>query len=225
MNAETPGRLTPRRARWLIGGGIALAAVIVALGVGLSLAPGPRVKDVASGPDPTATNGAVPGPAASAPPTNSPLGPTPTPTPGKRASAEVENPGASARALPPSKPQAPLFTGPMPKTASAAGSLVEGFPEVIPVAKRSSISTSSVASSGRTLQATLVAKTASNSTDLIGYYTTALAKVGLSANPLPSVGGSTGLSFARGSDSITLTVTPTSSGSSYSVYGVLSAAP
>ncbi len=68
------------------------------------------------------------------------------------------------------------------------------------------------------------AKTTIASTELITYYETQFAKVGLQGSPSPAVGGSTAVSFARGNDTITLTVTPTTGGGArYTVFGVLAA--
>ena len=211
--------------------GLAAAAVIVIVTLTFtSLNSVPVTPSAQTTPSVRAT-----GPASStatpAPKTDPDAAPSAAPAPGPspkatapRTSTEVENGTTSGAALPPAAPLPVLFSEPMPKSASAVGKLVVGFPAVIPVAQGSKIADSSVSSSANMLQATLTAKTSLLPKAVIDFYQSEFAKVSLPGAPLPAVGGSTAFDFARDGNSITLTVTPSSSGgSTYSVLGVLRA--
>jgi hypothetical protein len=207
--------------------GIAVVAAIAIGAITLASMDGSPGKPTA-GTTPSATPAAVAGPS-TAPSTGSSTAPpsSAAPSPGattpRGTTTEQHQPGAVAGAVFPSPaPIAPLYTGPLPKPASAIGKLVAGFPSVIPLAQGSTIADSSVSSSDGILQATLVAKTSLSASAVIALYQSELAKVSLQGAALPAIGGSTAFGFARDGNSITLTVTPSSSGgSTYSVLGVL----
>ncbi|HAM26115.1 MAG TPA: hypothetical protein DCP11_05235 [Microbacteriaceae bacterium] len=227
----SPGGDKSKIARRAIISGLAAAAVIVVVTLVLSslnsapatpssqTTPSARATapaDSASTPAPTADPGAAPT-AAPAP------GPSPTAT-APRTSTEVQKGTTAGAALPPAVPLPVLFSGPMPRSASAVGKLVAGFPAVIPVAQGSKIADSSVSSSGNFLQATLSAKTSLSPNSVIAFYQSEFAKMSLPGAPLPAVGRSTAFDFARDGNSITLTVSPSGSGgSTYTVLGVLRA--
>jgi hypothetical protein len=216
--------ITPRRA---IVAGLVAAVLVFTAAIIFSVLPGSATTPVAA-PTTTVTTRSVPVS------TTGPTNPDPTVAPGgqssrsapdtTRTSTEVQGSGASTgRTNPASTPIAPLLTGPAPKTASKTGSLVDGFPTTIPVAHTSTITNSSVASSGDIVQATLVAKTSMSAADLLDFYQSTFAKVGLPGTEVPAVGGSTAFSFAHGNDTVTVTVTATKSGANYSIYAVLRA--
>lgn len=236
----------PTFARRAIVSGLAAAAVIVIVTLTFtSLYSVPVTPSAQTTPSAQATPSARATPSAQATPSGQSTGPanptaTPAPTtdpgaaapapgPGQKATAprmstEVEKGTTSGAALPPVAPLPVLFSGPMPKPASAVGKLAVGFPAVIPVAQGSKIADSSVSSSANFLQATLTAKTSLSPKAVIAFYQSEFAKVSLPGSPLPAVGGSTAFDFARDGNSITLTVTPSSSGgSTYTVLGVLRA--
>lgn len=225
-NVNVPRLATLRRA---IVAGLVLAAVVLAAAITFTALPGNSARPAAAL---TTSVIAKPVPPSTTGPTNpnstaAPGAQSGPPEPGTaRTSTEVQNPGSSAsRTNGASTPIPPLLTGPAPETASATGSLVAGFPSALPVAKSSTISNSSVASSGTVVQVSLVANTSAASSDLIDYYQAVFAKVGIPGTSVPAVGGSTALSFAHGGDTVTLTVTSTKGGATYSLYGVLDAAP
>lgn len=123
-----------------------------------------------------------------------------------------------------SAPASALFTGPIPRSGSAVGSLVAGFPPVIPVAQNSVVSSSSISSSGGIVQVTLVARTTISAPDVLAFYSSQFGKFGIVPQSPPTVAGSIAYSFTRGNDSVTVTATPVSGGGSrYSVVGVLDA--
>jgi len=216
------GVVTPRR---LIVVGASLAALLLAVGIGFSAltsAERPGTPDSAARGSATPSTSASPTPSSSA----GAIGPeaesgTP-PSAGPRTATEVLAEQTAAPALPPSAKREPLVSAPLPATASAAKKLVAGFPAAIALKPKSTIVNSSVSSSGNTMQATLSAKTDADGDEVIAYYEKLFAKIGLAGSPVPSTGGTESYSFARGNDSVTLTVTPSkSNGSSYALFGVL----
>lgn len=120
---------------------------------------------------------------------------------------------------PDSTPPAPkaLVSAPLPATASARGSIVKGFPAVIPQAPESTITFSSVATEGDRMQMGLEATTSVSADGVLSYYRTVFEPLGLVAAPAPAVEGSTALSFVRGGNGITVTVS-TSAGSARAHY-------
>lgn len=116
----------------------------------------------------------------------------------------------------------PLVSAPLPATANASGSIVKGFPAVIPQAPQSTITFSSVATQGERMQVGLDATTTVSAADLLAYYRTAFEPLGLVAAPAAAVEGSTALSFVRGDNGITVTVSTSAASprSHYTVTGV-----
>jgi hypothetical protein len=168
---------------------------------------------------------ATPSPHASgkaSPKAKSPAG---TPNRGKEG-----NPSASAPtpySLPSSKPLAkaqPLVGTPLPPSASARGSIVKGFPAVIPQAPNSMVVFSSIATQGTRMQVGLEATTTNSVADVLSFYRTAFEPLGLVAAAAPAAEGSTALTFVRGDNGITVTVSDSAGGhAQYTVTGVLSA--
>ena len=224
-----------RRALVAIVATLALAVVILVVSAVFESLPGDG--SVATAPSSSSTSGeskadAVPRDSETTSPTDSADGVAPTEKsgtgdPGERTSSEVlpAPEDKSPIGLPPSPPLAPLVTTPLPPTASAAGSLVDGFPlAVIPLNPDTAVQTSSVASAENRLQATLTATTPSAPDAVLEFYRVALAAHNLVDSVAPAATGSTALLFSRGADSILLTVTPTESGATtYSVFGAFTA--
>ncbi|TFD79419.1 hypothetical protein [Cryobacterium fucosi] len=176
----------------------------------------------------TTPPGAVPAPK-QGPPSTAVPSPKKTVEPGEADPVEPREadpvaPDAGPGTLPDSKPLAALVTLPLPDTASAVGSIVAGFPtRVIPEAPHSSVGTSSVAAEGSHLQATLAAQTTLTVVEVMDFYRTALAKLGLYDTPAPALDGSTALTFNRGNNTVTISVTAIDGGSRYVVFGAFSA--
>jgi hypothetical protein len=139
---------------------------------------------------------------------------------GKEAPATTPTPFA----LPRSSPRAPLISAPLPKAATARGTVVAGFPRtVISLPPRSTVIFSSVSSEGSRLQAGLEATSSLAPKEVIAYYRKAFSALGLVANTAPAVAGSTAWAFVRDASTITVTTAPDPSGGSrYSVHGALS---
>lgn len=225
--------------RTLLIAGLAAAAVIAAGAFTLTQLPTPAGTDAtarsASASPTPRTPSTSPTPASP-----SPTGPTPSstagpgsgagagpdvPAAGKRYSTEVLPPVEnSSPALPPSDPLPVPVSAPLPRTASATGGLVSGYPEkVLPVTPGARVASSSVASQDGRLQVTLTATSASGVTDILAFYRTALAKYGMYDAPAPAQGGATALRFDRDGSSVTVTAAPTDDGSKYIIFGTFTA--
>ena len=239
------------RKRVVASSALAVAVVAVVAAVALN-APGETASPGAQAPGPvtpSASGVATPGDT-SAPSTSAPLtsegspnpdptsDPSPAPDPdpdpdpslaptdrGTGWPTQAPAPGTDViSSLPPSEPLEPLLSGAPPASATANGSMVDGFPSAIPVAPKSVLGITSVTSSDGIVQAGLDATTPDSAQDVVAFYQTAFGKLGLAGSPSASEGGSTAVSFARGADAITLTVTATGQGSEYTVFAVLGSA-
>ena len=217
-----------RSRTWIIAG-LAAAAVIVAGAVTVDHLPG---RSAAEGSGSNSSHSSTP----SSPSSNAPGAPTtgsPAPTPGgdpsgppqsKRFTTEVVPGAAPGKALPKTTALPEPVSNPLPKTASAVGSLAKGYPgALLPPAPNSSITTSSVASQGTHLQVTLTAKSALAIPDILAFYRTALAKYGMYDSSSPALGGATALTFKRGTNSVTVSTTPVTGGTKYIIYGAFTA--
>ncbi|MCU1424760.1 MAG: hypothetical protein JWM51_1051 [Microbacteriaceae bacterium] len=136
---------------------------------------------------------------------------------------EVPRDGSGAApTTPPAQPLEPVLEGDPPAPALAAGVLVRGFPSVIPVFAASRITTSTVTASGPIVQGTLDATVSANCAQVEAFYQTELAKGGLASTTLDAAAKADSVSFTRGNDNVTLTLTPLPDGSCrYSVFAVL----
>lgn len=131
---------------------------------------------------------------------------------------------STAPGLPESKPPADLISSRLPKSASAAGKLVSGFPsQVMPTAPDSTVQSSSVTSEGTRLQATLSAHTTRSVEELFDFYRVTLAPFGLYDSPTAAPSGSTAISFTRDTGSIVLTATTDGKGTTYVAFGSFTA--
>lgn len=220
------------RRTWIVAG-LGAAVVLVAGAVTLTLLPGAGApvggtKTVA---DASATPSAAPR-ATSSPTSKAGATPAPAPTAkaeppaaGKRFTTEVipADP-AAAPALPPSTPLPYPVAAPLPKTASATGGLVDGFPTaVLPQLPGSKVATSSVAADSPNLQVSLTGTTSGSVTDVVDFYRQALAKFGMYDAAAPALGGATAVTYSRDGNAVTLTATPGKSGTSYALYGTFTA--
>lgn len=119
----------------------------------------------------------------------------------------------------------PLIGSPVPESGSAAGELVEGFPEeALPLAPGSDLTSSSIAVEGSRVQAGLVATSTSTAADLLNFYRAAYAELELSERDTAALPGSTSVVFTRDADAITLTVTERDGAVDYTLLGIFTAA-
>jgi hypothetical protein len=225
--------------RTLVIAGLAAAAVIAAGAFTLTQLPTPATSDASrSGSTtpaprassttpaaPTAPSSAAPTPPSTAGPGSGAGAGPDTPAAGKRYSTEVLPPVESTGpALPPSDPLPVPVSAPLPRTASATGGLVSGYPEkVLPVTPGAHVASSSVASQGDRLQVTLTATSSSGVADILAFYRTALAKFGMYDVPAPAQGGATALRFSRDGGDVTITAAPTDDGVKYVIFGTFTA--
>jgi hypothetical protein len=205
-------RLTPGRV--LAAGGVA-AGLVVAAALIIGALPAPAShRSGALGPDATAT----PSPGASAA-----GGPYVTASPkpvGPRVTTEVP-PGQPGSTLPPATALPTVFSGTAPKSGSATGKLVAGFPDQLVIPTGAEIRSSSISTSGSRSQVTVDAKVAGDPTSTLQTISAGFAKIGLVGAPTPAVGGSTSQSFSRGNDTVTVTVTASGSKTELTVFAVL----
>lgn len=215
----------PSQRTWIISG-LAAAALIAAGAFTLSQLPPPvartasdTVASHSSGPSGGSSDGEGGGPGTNGPATPG-AGNTP-PAAGKRFTTEVE---PAAPAATPALPQSTALpypvAAPLPKSASASGKLVDGYPaKVIPQVPGSTVGKSSIASEDRHLQVTLDASTDQKVSDIVAFYRSRLAPYGMYDAAAPAVAGATSVQFARDGNSVTLTVTPGDKGTSYVLFG------
>ena len=218
----------------------ALGLAVVVAGSGFLVAqllpPADRIQVEA---EPSATAGTAPAQGSPATPADGTASPTPQAPPagaesefdtgprtetGPRTSTEVLPTGPEDVVLPPSKPRTALVSLPLPPAASSLGEIVAGYPsDVMPGIPDSSVEHSSVATAGDRLQAALEARTSLATADVLAFYRQHFAPLGLLESPTTSSKRSSTLSFARGDDSVTLSVTAVAGGSSYVLFGVFTA--
>jgi hypothetical protein len=148
--------------------------------------------------------------------------PAPQSGPGAEIPPVASEGAADERVLPESETQPPMLTGPTPATATAVNAVVDGFPEAIPIADRSDVLTSDVAVEDHRVRVSLTATSPSSGADVLAEYDSALAATGFHPAEAPAVGGSTARAYSRGSESVTVTVTPAAAGASrYSVLALI----
>lgn len=210
----------PRRYRRYITGGIFVAVALVATAVTVSLLPThPATKTGVAAPTssaPAASGGSET--SASPDPTASPSSP-----PAERGETPTQPDAATGQPREVATAPPRLVNPPPQQSESEVGKLVAGFPDAVPLAPKSTISTSSLDSDGTRVQASLEASTPESAADVTTYYEKLFAALGFPGTPSPAASGSTAVLFARGGESVTLTVTPSATGSRYSLFGVLGA--
>ncbi|QNE36683.1 hypothetical protein [Leifsonia shinshuensis] len=218
----------PSQRTWIILG-LSAAVVIAAGAFVISQAP-VQAPTTAAGSSPTASHstpatgsGSKPGSTGS---TDTPLAPVTPPAVTKRYTTEVLPAApATSPALPPTTPLPYPVSAPLPKSAAAVGALAAGYPtSVLPQAPGSTIKTSSIASQSNHLQVTLTAGSTQQVTDVVAFYRGILAKYGMYDSAAPALAGSTSALFVRGGNSVTLTVTPATSGTTYALFAAFTAA-
>lgn len=153
------------------------------------------------------------------------VAPSLQPATGPRGSTEVGGAADESDAATAPPEVTALLSGDAPPSASDVGALVAGFPQAVPIVADSTIVSSSVDSSENTVHATVVARTPYSTDDVVAQYQSAFAALGLPGSPLPSAAGDRALAFSRDGSSVTLTVGPDGSGSTYSLFAVITLIP
>ncbi|WP_157157433.1 hypothetical protein [Diaminobutyricimonas sp. LJ205] len=204
--------MTRRRLLFTILGVLAAAALITVVLVNLGGAPAATPATQAT-PSPTPTAG--PGREAR----SDPPGDTET-----KADTDGKIPGETTLPRPPADDRPPLVQQPLPPSGSAQGELVAGFPsDLLPIATEDAVARSSVTTEGNHMQAGVEASSPRSATEVIAYYQATYATLGLAAREIEAVSGSTAYAFARGDNTITLTVVPATSGSTFTLFGAFRA--
>ncbi len=153
-----------------------------------------------------------------------PAAPSPTPTRAAGSGTEVLPPTATPTTAHLGTDPTPLVTAPLPKSASAKGTLVAGFPTgVISIPPGMSVANSAIATEGVHMQVTLVGTSAASVGDVQSYFQSVFTELGLTASAAPSAPGTTATSYTRGSDSITVTTTADSGRTGVSVFAAFTA--
>ena len=120
---------------------------------------------------------------------------------------------ATPSGLPAPSPPAALINLPLPATASAKGKIVDGFPaDVISFPKGTVFISTAVSSSDGFLQVTADAVVAQSQDSVVGHFQQVLGPLKFWSEPVPSAQGQRAVRFSRGSDSVTLTTSPTGTG-------------
>ena len=214
--------------------GLALSVLLLASGAMLSRLPGgggavplpafPQTAATPASEGPAALGGPAPQRTAAVP--NS-LPPAPAPDPGRPlevppgAAGPAGGPLPASRELP--KPDT-LLSLPLPPADSAQGRLVHNFPgTLVPPAPASTIISSSVASSGNTLQAGL--NGTGEAAAVLAFYADHFGALGFHAGSIEAAGGTTTASWSYGNSSVTVSTGAAASGAGpgYFVFAVLRA--
>jgi hypothetical protein len=185
----------------------------------------PGAEPTTGTPQPGTPQPGTPQPGTPQPGTPQPSAPQPesTPAPAEEVPSD-ETPAAGPPTLPPSEPLPDPVSLPFPDSASATGKLVKGFPTgAVPEAPDSTVTSSSVTAEGSRLQIALSAESSRAVVDVLDFYRTELAKVGMYDTPAPALSGSSALIFARGDHTVTLSATTVEGGCRYVILGSFTA--
>lgn len=210
------------KAKRLVIAGIGLAALLGGAAVVLdqmtadtppasSAAPlarsGPQTAGASAAPEATASEGAGKGTPAS--PEGSAESPASAP-----AGREVLPPvSATPSGLPVPSPPAALVSAPLPKSASAQGKVVDGYPaDVLPFPDGTVLVSTAVSPAEGTLQVAADAIVGLSQDSVTGHYQQVLGSRGFWSEPVPAAEGQRALRFGRGADSVTLTASTTGTG-------------
>jgi hypothetical protein len=114
-------------------------------------------------------------------------------------------------------PAPPLVSAPLPASGTKSGGLVAGFPtRIMGPAARTTVVSSSIATDGRVMQVSLVGRSSASPADIRAHYALLWASLGLVSQQ--TTDGTT--AFRGPYDSVTLSFTPSGTGTHYTVFGV-----
>lgn len=225
-----PGGKVPRPGgRTVVLLGLLLSVLLVAAGMVLARLPGsgagPAPGENAQQPGAAADQvpgGAVPQETAAAPNT---LPPAPAPDPDRPLEVPPGAAGQPGGSLPASRelpePRT-LLSLPLPEADAAEGRLVDAFPQdLVPPVPGSRVLSSSVASSGNTLQTGL--RAAADPAAVLEFYDGHFAALGFQPGARETAGGVTTAVFSYGNSSVTVTAGEPAPGAEYFVFAVLRA--
>ena len=149
---------------------------------------------------------AVPSVAATSPAASDPSG---------RRVMEVLPPASAApTGLPMPSPPAPLIRTPLPASGSAQGKIVEGFPvNVVTFPDRTVLVSTSVSSSEKALQVTADGIVELSTAQVTGHFQQTLLALGFQSEAVTGVEGQQSIRLSRGTDTVTVAITTTGTGS------------
>ncbi|GAA4710886.1 hypothetical protein [Nocardioides conyzicola] len=200
----------------------AAAAVAVAVAVGAA-GPSPSGSPVTTDRSPSAgprTGGAADAPA-------DPGSDSSSSRPGTTAAGGSSGGNGGAETLPETLPETPAAPSGLPDVTAptaaalptwdglasgataARGRLVPGYPaELLPVAPRGSIVTSSLSPSTGRVQVALVARRSQSPAAVLSFYRARLARAGFHEHAIAAVGGASATAFTRDDNRVVITVDP-----------------
>jgi hypothetical protein len=122
---------------------------------------------------------------------------------------------ATATGLPEPSAPAPLITGALPEPGSASGELVDGWPDgVLSLPAGTTIGSTSVSTSGEILQLTADGIIAKPQAEVLDFFRQSLVSRGFWTEEAPAGDGAMAARFVRGTDTVTVSVSTTGTGSS-----------
>lgn len=122
-------------------------------------------------------------------------------------------------------PPAPLIRTPLPASGSAQGKVVDGFPvNVVTFPERTVLVSTSVSSSDQTLQVTADGIAELSTAQVTGHFQQSLLALGFQSEAVTSSDGQQSIRLSRGTDTVTVAITTTGTGSTrFTLLGTLHA--
>jgi hypothetical protein len=144
---------------------------------------------------------------------------------GRRVLEVLPPASAAPTGLPVPSPPAALIRTPLPAPASAQGKLVEGFPvHVVTFPQRTVLVSTSVSSGDRTLQVTADGISELSAAQITGHFQQSLLALGFQSEAVTSGDGQHSVRLSRGTDTVTVAITTTGTGSTrFTLLGTLHA--
>ncbi|SDW38893.1 hypothetical protein SAMN04487912_102594 [Arthrobacter sp. cf158] len=122
---------------------------------------------------------------------------------------------ATPTGLPAPSAPAPLITGALPAAGSASGEMVDGWPDgVLTLPSGTTIGSTSVSTSGNILQVTADGILAKPRAEVLDFFRQSLVSHGFWSEEAPAAQDAVAARFVRGTDSVTVSVSTTGTGSS-----------
>ena len=153
-------------------------------------------------------------PAASAAPSEAATSPAASDPAGSRVLEVLPPASAAPTGLPMPSPPNPLIRTPLPTSGSAQGKIVDGFPvNVVTFPDRTVLVSTSVSSSEKTLQVTGDGIVELSTAQVTGHFQQTLLALGFQPEAVTAVDGQQSIRLTRGTDTVTVAITTTGTGS------------
>jgi hypothetical protein len=132
----------------------------------------------------------------------------------------IENPPQSGAE------SSPLINSPLPKSASAEGKLVAGFPtSVISLPPGAKVVSSAIATEGDRMQATVVASSAASENTVHGYFDGIFTALGLRGTETSAAPGTRATTWSNGTDNIVVATNVDDEMTRFSIFALFTAGP